>query len=79
VKNLEGIDRGIPRDVSLYIPELCLVQAHLGKKEEVSEILEKYVVKRPNISTDEDETRFWYDVLYLEAAILTEHRQAAGQ
>ena len=46
-------------------------------KKEVSEILEKQVIQRPNIGTAEDETRFWYDVLYLEAAVLAGHRQAA--
>jgi tetratricopeptide (TPR) repeat protein len=74
--NLDEIERGIPRGVPLYIPELCLVQAHLGKKEEVSKILEECVVKRPKIGTDEDETRFWYDALYLESAVLAGHHQA---
>ena len=75
--NLDAVERGIPRGVSLYLPELCLVQAHLGMKKEVSEIIEKQVVQRPNIGITEDETRFWYDALYLEAAVLAGHRQAA--
>jgi tetratricopeptide (TPR) repeat protein len=74
---LEALERDTPRGVLLYIPELCLVQAHLGRKKEVSEILEKYVINRPGIGTLEDETRYWIDTLYLEAAVLTVHHQAA--
>ena len=59
------------------VPVLCLVQAHLGRKEEVSEILERSVVKRPGIGTVEDETAAWVDTLLLEAAVLISHHQAA--
>jgi tetratricopeptide (TPR) repeat protein/archaellum biogenesis ATPase FlaH len=76
-ESLEAIELGIPRGYPLMLSELCLVQAHLGRKEEVSEILGKYVVKRPNIGTNEDETRFWVDTLFLEAAVLVSHCQAA--
>jgi tetratricopeptide (TPR) repeat protein len=55
----------------------CLLQAHAGRKEEVSQILEKYVVKRLGIGTDEDETNIWTDAIYLEASVLAGHRQAA--
>ena len=74
---LAEIERSIPRGSPLSSPLLCLVQAHLGRKEEVSEILERSVVKRPGIGTAEDETRAWVDTLYLEAAVLVSHRQAA--
>jgi len=57
---------------------LCFVKAHLGLKEEVSEILEKSVVRRPGIGTVEDETDTSWDTLLLEAAVLIGHRQAAG-
>jgi tetratricopeptide (TPR) repeat protein len=59
-------------------PLLCLVKAHLGLKEEVSETLDKSVVNRPGIGTVEDETDTDIDTLYLEASVLVSHRQAAG-
>jgi tetratricopeptide (TPR) repeat protein len=40
--------------------------------------LDKYVVQRPGFGTDEDETRFWVDALFLEAAVIIGHRQSAG-
>jgi tetratricopeptide (TPR) repeat protein len=76
-ESLEAIEHGIPRGLPIYLPVLCLVQAHLGRKKEASEILEKNVVKRPSIGTVEDETRVWVDTLYLEASVLVSHRQAA--
>jgi archaellum biogenesis ATPase FlaH/tetratricopeptide (TPR) repeat protein len=74
---LEALERDIPRGVLLYVPELCLEQAHLGRKEEVSQILDEYVIKRPGIGTIEDETSYWIDTMYLEAAVLIGHREAA--
>ena len=56
---------------------LCLVLAHLGRKDEASEILEQWVVRRPGIGTAEDETPTFVDSLFLEAAVLTGHRPAA--
>ena len=58
-------------------PVLCLLLAHLGRKEESAEILEKHVVRRPHIGTLEDETPTSVDILYLEAASLVGHRKAA--
>jgi tetratricopeptide (TPR) repeat protein len=55
----------------------CLVLAHLGRKEEVSEILERLVVRRPGIGTAEDEMPTYIDTLYLEAAVMIGHYQAA--
>ena len=51
--------------------------AYLGRKEEVSEILDKYVVNRPGFGTDEDETRDWVEGLFLESAVVAGHRRAA--
>ena len=51
--------------LSVGFMEFCLVQAHLGRNKEVSEILEKYVVNRPGIGTAEDETPTWMDTLFL--------------
>jgi tetratricopeptide (TPR) repeat protein len=75
--SLEVREREIPPEVPLYVPELSLIKAHLGRREEVSDILEEQVMKRPDIGTDKDETRFWSDVLYLEAALLVNHRKSA--
>jgi hypothetical protein len=51
-------------------PFLCLMLAHLGRRGEVSEILERHVIKRPSIGGVEDETSAWTDALYLEASVL---------
>jgi tetratricopeptide (TPR) repeat protein len=58
-------------------PLLCLVLALLERKEEASEMLERWVLKRPDIGTSEDETAISVDSLYLEAAVLTGHRPAS--
>jgi tetratricopeptide (TPR) repeat protein len=76
--SLEAREREIPRGIPIVAQHLCLVLAHLGRKEEVSEILDKYVVKRHGFGTLEDETTAFRDTLYLEAAVLISHRQAAG-
>jgi tetratricopeptide (TPR) repeat protein len=78
-EHLEEIER--ENSVSLSSPMafavLGWIQSYLGRKAEVSEILEKYVVQRPGIGTDEDETRFWVETLFLESAVIVGHRQAA--
>ena len=66
--------------VTTYYPipneqALCLV--HLGREAEVVKILEQSVVARPDIGSAEDETPVHYDIMYLEAAVLTGHRPAA--
>jgi tetratricopeptide (TPR) repeat protein len=74
--SLEAREREIRRDPAL-MPELCLILAHLGRKEEASEILESNVVRRPGIGTAEDMMPAWFDANFLEAAVLVSHRQAA--
>jgi tetratricopeptide (TPR) repeat protein len=54
---------------------LCL--AHLGRDTEAVKILERFVVTRPGIGSAGDETPAYFDILYLEAAVLVKHRQAA--
>jgi tetratricopeptide (TPR) repeat protein len=89
-RNLEGIRDFLQRDcLERAIPgasdgykraaslPLCLLLAHMGRNDEVSEILEREVVRRPYIGTAEDETMGHVDTLYLEAAVLTGHRRAA--
>jgi len=53
----------------------CL--AHLGRYAEVAEMLEQMVVARPGIGSAEDETMVWFDITWLEAAVLAGHRKAA--
>jgi len=59
-------------------PAQALCLAHLGRDAEAVEILEEVVVNRPGIGSTEDETRANEDIMYLEAAVLTEHREATG-
>jgi tetratricopeptide (TPR) repeat protein len=59
-------------------PAQALCLAHLGRDTEVAEILEQFVVTRPGIGSAEDETWAVEDIMYLEAAVLAEHREAAG-
>ena len=47
---------------------ICL--AYLGRNAEVSEILERHVLKRPGIGTSMDETASYYDVMSLAAGVL---------
>jgi eukaryotic-like serine/threonine-protein kinase len=72
--SLEDLEREVSQT---SLSTLCLIQAHLRRKEEASEILEKSVVQRPGIGTLEDETITGADTLCLEAAVLTGHRGAA--
>jgi tetratricopeptide (TPR) repeat protein len=74
---LEALERRIRLLGSQLEYLLCLVLSHLGRKEEASEILERYVVRRPWIGTAEDETPTYWDTLLLEAAIMAGYRRAA--
>jgi tetratricopeptide (TPR) repeat protein/ribosomal protein L40E len=53
----------------------CL--AHLGRYDEMAEILERLVVTRSNIGSAEDESIVSTDIILLEAAVLAAHRPAA--
>jgi tetratricopeptide (TPR) repeat protein len=75
-RSIEGLEKEI-RGNPYRMPELSVVLSHLGKNEETSAILEKYVVKRPGIGTVEDETAFSQDALLMEAAVIIGHHQAA--
>jgi tetratricopeptide (TPR) repeat protein len=75
--SLETIGHEIPLGPQERIVVPCLVQAFLARREEASEILEKNVVNRPGVGTLEDVMPLWIDTLYLEAAVLVGHRQAA--
>ena len=51
--------------------------AHAGREAEVTEILERVVLTRPGFGTTEDMARSLWDTVYLEAAAIIGHRQAA--
>ena len=55
---------------------LCLVLAHLGQNDKASEILERLVVKRSETGILQEEPNTRFDTTFLEAAVLTSHRQA---
>jgi len=57
--------------------QLTLLLTHVGKNEEALELLEKHVMNRPAMGTDEDWILSWVDVGFLEAAVLLGHRHAA--
>jgi tetratricopeptide (TPR) repeat protein len=50
---------------------------HLGRYDEVAEMLERLVVARPGIASAEDETMVCLNITALEAAVLAGHRRAA--
>jgi len=54
---------------------VCL--AYLGRDAEAAELVEQFVLARPDIGSAEDETPAFWDVLSLEAAVLVGHQQAA--
>jgi tetratricopeptide (TPR) repeat protein len=74
LKEYELAARGWPPLAEAYF---CVILAFLGKSGEVAGILDKYVVNRPRIGTDEDETRAEEDAMHLEAAVLAGHKPAA--
>ena len=62
------------RTTSAFPRALCL--AHLGRYEEVAALLEKLLLARRGIGSNEDETRTERDIMLLEAAVLVGHRKA---
>jgi eukaryotic-like serine/threonine-protein kinase len=54
-----------------------LVLAHWGQFEKASEILDRDVVGRQGIGTDDDATMTWMDTFFLESSVLSGHRIAA--
>ncbi|MFU8796897.1 MAG: hypothetical protein ACNA7X_06395 [Dehalococcoidia bacterium] len=74
--NLQG-SRSLPENVGSDMVVLyCL--AHLGRYDELAEMLERLIVARPGIGGAEDEV-MWStsDIVALQAAVLSKHRQAA--
>jgi tetratricopeptide (TPR) repeat protein/archaellum biogenesis ATPase FlaH len=65
---------------ALMVPASLVRVASQGKPAsdaEASEMLEKQVVQRPGIGTDDDETGVTLDTMYLEVAVLVGHRPSA--
>jgi len=72
---LQG-SRNAPRNIgNEMVIMFCLVQ--LGRHAEVVEMLQRLVVARPCIGSNNDETMGWVDITVLEVAVLAGHRQAA--
>jgi tetratricopeptide (TPR) repeat protein len=68
--------RTVPENVATDMVILyCL--ANLGRYAEVAEMLERRVVARPGIGSDEDDTAPSFDNAALQAAVLAGHRRAA--
>jgi tetratricopeptide (TPR) repeat protein len=73
--NLRG-SRNLPQNVTTdAMIVYCL--AHLGRYDEVAEMLERLVVARPGIGSARDDTSMFFDMAALQAAVLAGHRQAA--
>jgi len=73
--NLRG-SRNLPQNAGAAgIIVYCL--AHLGRYDEVVEMLERLVVARPGIGSAADGTTIFLDIVALQAAVLAGHRQAA--
>jgi len=52
------------------------VLAHWDKFDKVSKILDREVVNRPGVGTDDDPVMTWMDTFYFEAGILAAHKKA---
>jgi tetratricopeptide (TPR) repeat protein len=81
-RSLETIEQRLGANVIEYRGRatnaiVCLLLAHLGQKTGVTEILKRSVIGRPEIGTNQDLVTAYVDALYLEAAVVTENRQAA--
>jgi tetratricopeptide (TPR) repeat protein len=53
-----------------------LMLTHWGEFEKALGMLDREVVNRPDIGTDEDPIMTWTDTFYFEAAILADHKEA---
>ena len=71
------ITQDVP-DSLLKQPVLATCLAHLGRDGEVDELLNKLVLANPEVGSTKDETIFDMDMLLLEAAALTGHREAVS-
>jgi tetratricopeptide (TPR) repeat protein len=61
----------------MALPTQTLLLVHKGHIDQAREYLEKAVLSRPYIGTDQDYSWIWLDVFLLEAAVLLEHDRAA--
>jgi tetratricopeptide (TPR) repeat protein len=55
----------------------CILLAHLGRNEEVTEYLDRFVVNRIDIDGNDDGTTEYHLTHFLEAAVIVGHQRAA--
>jgi len=53
-----------------------LLEAFLGNYTKVNEMIDRMLLSRKDITSTEDKTQVWFDIAYLEAAIMAGHRTA---
>jgi eukaryotic-like serine/threonine-protein kinase len=78
-KSLEMFEQQIQKNQGqkLIDPNLCLVQAYLSKNQPALESLGKYINSCAANGKVEDDERFWYAPISLEAAIILKDKRAA--
>ncbi|MCK4722621.1 MAG: tetratricopeptide repeat protein, partial [Dehalococcoidia bacterium] len=67
--------RILPAMPASLIKVIC--QAYPTPDPEVIAFLDNMIAARPEIGSDEDEAQAFFDIMYLEAAVLVGHKQAA--
>jgi tetratricopeptide (TPR) repeat protein len=82
LERLETAYRALPVAVGNEQPYqtnriFCILLAHLGKREEVSEYLERFIVKRAVTGSIKDEMPDYALAQYLEAAVIIGHRKSS--
>ena len=53
-----------------------LLEAFLGNYSKVNEMIDRMLLSRKNITSTDDKTQVWFDIAYLEAAVMAGHRPA---
>jgi eukaryotic-like serine/threonine-protein kinase len=77
ILHLQGLGVGGGSGSPMGFAVIAWIQSYIGKKAEVCQILDKYVVNRPSFGTAKDEERDWVEGLFLESAVVAGHRRAA--
>ncbi|UCC16955.1 MAG: AAA family ATPase, partial [Dehalococcoidales bacterium] len=75
-----GIYKTIEQDwARLYEGRMqdCMVYGYLGRKEDAIKTLDRFVVNRPYMGTDDDYIPYFADAAFLEASVLVGHVKAA--
>ena len=53
-----------------------LLEAYLGNYAKVNEMIDRMLLSRKDITSTNDKTQVWFDIAYLEAAVMAGHRPA---